>query len=221
MRRGKLRAVKPKGDVLRFQYNPESVIETGGHAIYNDQPRPKRKTAQEFAGVSPRRISFPLFLDGFPDESIEDRIRILNGFAKPRAARRPGPELEFDYGPAGRGARWIIRDGDLTPGPELRDRRLRVTQQEFQVTLTEYIEADVTLTPAKRHRDKKKDKDKNGNGGRDSETRIYVVKRGDTLAKIAARFLGDADEWPRIARLNNIRDPDFIRVGQRLKIPRA
>lgn len=49
--------------------------------------------------------------------------------------------------------------------------------------------------------------------------RIYVVKRGDTLAKIAKAQLGNAKLYPQIAELNGLRDPSIISVGQQLEIP--
>ncbi len=47
-------------------------------------------------------------------------------------------------------------------------------------------------------------------------TRVYVVRRGDTLGRIAARF---GVSVMALARANNIRNPSFIYVGQRLIIP--
>lgn len=46
--------------------------------------------------------------------------------------------------------------------------------------------------------------------------RTYVVKRGDTLRKIAKARLGDAALYERVAEYNGIRDPNRIAVGQRL-----
>jgi nucleoid-associated protein YgaU len=42
---------------------------------------------------------------------------------------------------------------------------------------------------------------------------------GDTLSEIASRKLGNANRWKEIAKINNIRDPTNIRVGQRLRLP--
>ncbi len=58
---------------------------------------------------------------------------------------------------------------------------------------------------------------------------VYVVRPGDTLRSIAARFLGDEMSWPAIFTLNygtatlpdgrTLTDPDLIWPGLRLKVP--
>ncbi len=50
---------------------------------------------------------------------------------------------------------------------------------------------------------------------------VYEVKSGDTLSKIAKRFLGDANRYQAIFEMNKdqLNDPNMIRVGQKLKIP--
>jgi nucleoid-associated protein YgaU len=52
---------------------------------------------------------------------------------------------------------------------------------------------------------------------------IYTVAKGDSLSKIAKRLLGNANDWRQIYDAN--RDviggnPDLIKPGQQLKIPR-
>jgi len=51
--------------------------------------------------------------------------------------------------------------------------------------------------------------------------RIYEVKAGDTLAKIAKQFYGDANRWHEIHEANRdaIPNPDLIQVGQKIRIP--
>ncbi|TMA97257.1 MAG: LysM peptidoglycan-binding domain-containing protein [Deltaproteobacteria bacterium] len=49
--------------------------------------------------------------------------------------------------------------------------------------------------------------------------RSYIVKKGDTLGKIAKKELGDANLFTLIANYNGIHDPERIFVGQRLEIP--
>jgi len=51
---------------------------------------------------------------------------------------------------------------------------------------------------------------------------IYVVKDGDTLAKIADEVYGKSKRWKDIYEANKdiIKNPDFIYPGWKLKIPR-
>jgi uncharacterized protein YidB (DUF937 family) len=53
---------------------------------------------------------------------------------------------------------------------------------------------------------------------------IYVVVAGDSLSKIAKRAYGNADDWRRIYEANREvigANPDLIRPGQKLRIPKA
>lgn len=69
---------------------------------------------------------------------------------------------------------------------------------------------------ARRHADRRA-----GMRGRRGAAR-YVVRRGDTLSRIARRYYGDPRKYRAIFRANRkrIRHPDVIRRGQRLIIPR-
>ena len=48
---------------------------------------------------------------------------------------------------------------------------------------------------------------------------IYVIRKGDTLERIALDLLGDSSQWKRIAEENQIADPRELQVGSRLVIP--
>ncbi|MFC0030119.1 LysM peptidoglycan-binding domain-containing protein [Micromonospora chaiyaphumensis] len=62
-----------------------------------------------------------------------------------------------------------------------------------------------------------------------AQTPTYTVRRGDSLCRIAARTLGDADRWPEIFALNRgtrfphvggtLRDPNIIYPGWTLDLP--
>lgn len=60
-----------------------------------------------------------------------------------------------------------------------------------------------------------------GPAGTSGEDHTYTVVAGDSLSKIAKRYYGDANQWPRIHEANRdqISNPDLIHPGQRLKIP--
>lgn len=49
----------------------------------------------------------------------------------------------------------------------------------------------------------------------------YTVVPGDTLSKLAKAHLGDAKRYMEIFNLNKsiLKDPDMIKVGQRLQLP--
>jgi len=55
---------------------------------------------------------------------------------------------------------------------------------------------------------------------RTNEMRIIVVKKGDTLGKIAKRAYGNAMEYKKIYKANpEVTRPDRIYIGQKLRIP--
>ena len=55
----------------------------------------------------------------------------------------------------------------------------------------------------------------------ESDAYDYIVQPGDTLERIAAKWLGSAALWPRIydANRSRIKDPNRIRTGLKLLIP--
>lgn len=58
-------------------------------------------------------------------------------------------------------------------------------------------------------------------GGSSTAAKIYVVKSGDSLSKIAQREYGDGNAWNAIYEANRdiLTDPNKISPGQKLKIP--
>lgn len=52
-------------------------------------------------------------------------------------------------------------------------------------------------------------------------SRVYTVKSGDTLSKIAKEMYGEASKYPQIFEANKpmLKDPDKIYPGQVLRVP--
>ncbi len=46
--------------------------------------------------------------------------------------------------------------------------------------------------------------------------RVYIVRSGDTLGKIAGEFCGNPADYPALARASGIPNPNVIDVGQRI-----
>jgi nucleoid-associated protein YgaU len=54
-----------------------------------------------------------------------------------------------------------------------------------------------------------------------TQPKMYTIKSGDSLSKIAKQFYGDANQWSKIhkANLDKIKDPNLIHPGQQIVIP--
>jgi nucleoid-associated protein YgaU len=66
------------------------------------------------------------------------------------------------------------------------------------------------------------DKSQQGGGAQGYDaTQWHVVEKGETLSKIAERYYGDASLYPKIFEANRdvLKDPNMIRIGQKLRIP--
>lgn len=72
------------------------------------------------------------------------------------------------------------------------------------------------------------EKKKKTNGGKKQTTKkstkntsskTYTVKRGDTLWAIAKKYYGNGAKYTKIASANKIKNPNSIKIGQKLKIP--
>jgi len=59
-----------------------------------------------------------------------------------------------------------------------------------------------------------------GKGAWDA-TQWHEVKKGETLSKIAEKYYGDQSLYPKIFEANKdiLKDPNLIKVGQKLRIP--
>jgi nucleoid-associated protein YgaU len=52
-------------------------------------------------------------------------------------------------------------------------------------------------------------------------TQWHEVQKGETLWKIAEQYYGDGNLYPKIFEANRdtLKDPNLIKIGQRLRIP--
>jgi len=200
---------------------------TGGYGGWEEIARPGRVALTHWLGRSPYRVSIPLVLDAWPEAGQEDYIQTpaeletiiarLERMATPTGPGGVPPIVEVDGAVPHQDLKWVIEN--LEWGAAIYARALlpRRYRQEVLVTLLENI-ADDAIGAAARARNKARANTQKGK--KHTGYRTYIVKRGDTLQSIAARQLGSAARWGEIGRLNNIRDPRNLKVGQRLKIPK-
>lgn len=86
---------------------------------------------------------------------------------------------------------------------------------EVDITLKNYQPYGVVIVPLKNKGEAVK---KNVRMKSKTIPTTYTVKPGDTLWKIAKELLGDGAKCYNLAKLNNISNPNLIRVGQVLRI---
>jgi len=127
--------------------------------------------------------------------------------AEPPVVRISGPVPHDDL-------TWVITG--IEWGDVIRNQSGLRVRQRLTLSLLRYSAADrIQLRPAaERARSKPAAAGSSASGGR-----TYVVKRGDTLSSIAAKFYRDASKWRKIADANGIRDPKNLKIGQKLRIP--
>lgn len=54
-----------------------------------------------------------------------------------------------------------------------------------------------------------------------AENDVYYLKSGETLSMISIRYYGSADNVDQIAKLNNLGNPNQVKLGTRLILPRS
>ncbi len=55
--------------------------------------------------------------------------------------------------------------------------------------------------------------------GVDIPTKVVIVQQGDTLRRLAARHLGDANRWREFLKVNDFSNPDALTPGEQIYVP--
>lgn len=105
---------------------------------------------------------------------------------------------------------WRIDDLTIT-GELRRQGDNAITRATATLSLVEASDANPKVGPVS-----------GGHGGKGGKRpKFYKVRKGDTLRKIANRFYGDPGVWRQIAKANGIKNPDKLKVGRKLKLPKV
>lgn len=214
-----LRQVVPVGVKLQFALDPKQITQGGGVGGWSEIGHVKRPSSVEFEGTPLRTLTVPLMLDGWTGNrfwarrdgariDVEETCRILEALGRPPGGRVEPPVLQFVYGPH-TPLRWVLNGLDW--GAELRNASARRVRAEVTLQLLEYRDTVLTVSPAKRVAAPSSTAKPSG--------RVYTVKAGDTLSKIAQAQLGKTSRWQEIARVNGLPLAAVIRVGQKLRLP--
>jgi LysM repeat protein len=205
----------PPGPALRAMLGDgvPQLVRSGGYG-WSWVSRPRQRAGTEWQGVEGWTLKVPVAFDKFKaDGSVEGEVRRLLEMASNRVGpRREPPVLRLVYpGMPFPEFRYVLND--IAPTNTL----LRVdgipSYAAFDLTFMQYTALDVMVkkaTPAAKAKAASPT-------AQVAKTRTYTVKKGDTLARIAAA--NKIPKWQDIANLNGIRDPRALRVGQVLRLP--
>jgi len=190
------------------------------------EKRPPNKAVLLVGGGAPRPVDDGAELDGDGLLVIDDEpATVANAKNRKRDdadAPRPRPEESArSRKVASRDTLWTIAAAELGSGARYKelaawngldaDAPLKVG-----TTLRLAPPSAPGATPAKKEPSDPPAKERHAAA---DAPRTHKVAKGETLSKIAARYLGDAGRWREIQSLNKIADPAAVAEGSVLEIP--
>lgn len=200
-------------------------VVTAGYGGWNKTARPRRKALTEWIGRDPVSITWTFHFQAEAENEgrfIEQLCRDLESGAgldsddpePPLFQLHSEPEALMPHGyHRASHVKWFIETLTWDKDRIAYNRVGNRWRAGGEITVTQYVEDKHlrALDPPKRS--------SSSDPCHKSRVKRYRVKRGDNLRKISAKYLGSSKCWRRIAKLNGIRDPNKLRVGQLLKMP--
>lgn len=190
----------------------EAPTFSGGYGGFEEVERPKRSPIAEWKSPPAKRLELALMLDGFRDDRAVDgelfqlaRLATNDGLNAPPKVRVSGAGVPGDGLIA-----WYITDFAWTQNA------LNSAGAPTRVSITlSLIEAVADDAIERTTRDR---------------VRLYEVKKGDTLVKVAASVLGFGGRWRELLAANpkftkgkkkgkRRRGPKDVVVGEKLRVP--
>lgn len=198
---------------LLGQTAPSVVDGRGGWA---EVDRPRRPGAVEWVGTKPLKATLTLMLDGWArNKSVQSQIKAIEAMCPANPTKEQTAVYVTGAWPIPPATPWQIQTVTWDVDGMLRNPKGQIVRVEVSLELIELRVAEVVISrtsPAKRSGSK------TGKSGREKQ-RTVTVRRGDTLSSIAAKYLDSASRWKEIADENNLRSPNNLRVGQKLRLP--
>jgi hypothetical protein len=195
---------------------------SGGSATWDRISRPRRKSFTTFTGEEPWTCKLSIIFDAWPDGDVEELIRLVEDRMH-RPEDRSEPDLLKLVGPAMSHADlvWVLESVDDSGECQRRSDGRR-SRQALTLNFLEYVPAEIIVqqkSPAAAAAARAESAQVSTGTGAAVPGKTYTAKSGDTLSRIAASQLGNANRWQELANLNGIRDPRTLKVGQVLKLP--
>jgi hypothetical protein len=200
-----------RGLVFLARLGEGTTTPSGGVGGWETIPRPRRRPLTAWRGTpEPLRLSIPVLIDGWPDESVEDDCNVLLVMGGLHGSDREPPELVLRGGVPYNVERrpnlkWVIESLDWGAYTRRPDDDARVRQA---VTINLMVpEEDDRITRLKPRR---------------AGSRAHVVQapKGSTYEKLAARYLASKRFGGKLAHLNGDRSPDHpFAKPRKVKLP--
>lgn len=229
----------PAGGTVVFDLQGDSTLTRDSGGGWQIVDRPRRQASTEWLDYGPFTLTLPLLLDGTITggpgfnpampvpmllangwQSIEWAASLIDTWQEPAGLETPrltvvGPVPHSDL-------TWVCKS--VTWNEAIRDNATgERVQQKLSLVLLEYCPPVVALSQspaAAAAAAQAAAAAAKGPGAPPAPSaRTYTVRAGDTLSAIAVRFFGNYRRYIDIAALNGIRDPNYITVGQVLRLP--
>ena len=202
--------------------NPPKI--SAGYGGWEVIERPRKRGSVEWNGIAPLEMRIDFLLDawGFDTkyDNVNDAVEVLERMASPVKEGVPPPWLNVTGNtvPRGKNVKWVIQELDW--GDTIYNSEGDILRQEVLVVL---LQADAAehlrnLSPSKK-RQQKPPPGRTGKPVGHVRGGVYRWKSGDTFARLAARFMGDAKYAAQIMRFNGIRDVRTVKVGTIIRFP--
>lgn len=190
------------GESFRVMFNPEEYSLNKDNNYASQAIPGLQSPLLQFVNGNLRTLDMELFFDTFETkqdvrsqtQKVVGLLDIDSDLHTPPVLRVTWGSLEFRCVLAKVGQKFIKFFPNGQPA-----------RAKLNVTFNEYLDAATQVAAA--------------NLQTADFSKVYVVKQGDTLSGVAAKFYEDASKWRPIALTNGILDPLSINAGQQLFIP--
>lgn len=192
--------------VLTVPYAPQVVTHSDLVPGYTEIDRARGVPLLSRNQPKNRKQAFTLTF-GSPGNQADQTAKINTLISIGRSAKR----VKLAYGAFETGL-WRISTITIT------SERRTIGGNIMQATVdVEFIM--VAATPAGKAHGPASGGNKNSSGSKKTRPKFYVIRKGDTMRKIALRFYGKADMWKKIATVNKIKHPNNPKTGRKIKLP--
>lgn len=215
----------PSMKVLLGEGVPKVDLGDSGWAVVD---RPKRYGFVEWRKADPRRLTVPVMFDGLAeDRSVESEVLYLYRLiGEIRGGVNPMPAIVKLAGPLPLTfVQWAITAVELEEQEIRRPSDGHRVRTAGQLSFLQWVPGSVQfVSPAAAAQVRAATPPPPAASSAAAPVaappqRVYVVRKGDTLWRIAQTHLGNPRRWPEIANMNGIRDPRKLQIGTRLRLP--